>query len=521
MKKWTFLLALATIPMFILLAQSTEAIAQPAGEVKLTAPMYGYERWIPRVESMHASDVMNLLFDPLVGTTPDGKMSSKHGIAQKWEMSPDALTWTFYLRKGVRFHDGTELTAKDVKFSLDQFALPDSTSGYADRIRKAIKTVEIKDSYTVVVRCKEPTLFLLGLISNISGLEGMILPKDYFEKGGAAQFQKRPLGSGPYRFHSAVSGSFIKLEATDRHWREGVPRYKYMTFLIIPEESSRIAMLKTGEADITRVSRERVKEVIDAGLQMITKEEGTVVHLNANMPWTSPVFSDIRFRKALNLAIDREAIIKHIFGGLAQPVAMYPGPNLFVCGADSTLKPYPYNPQEARRLLKEGGYEGHEFTMASYTRSGCPEYPKVVETVAGYWEKVGLKPKIFMTEYATWREKEQAHKTQNTVSGQEGTSSPECGEQVGRLVRYFYSKSVWSVAKIPELDAKFDRMLKSLDTSEVNKIMGDIYRYVYDNHLMIPVCVTDDMIATTKRIPKWDPGLRRNERNINALIRQP
>ena len=102
----------------------------------------------------------------------------------------------------------------------------------------------------------------------------MVVPKDYYERVGKDEFAKRPIGSGPYKWHSQMVGSFIKLEATDKHWRDGVPKYKYMTYLIIPEESTRIAMLRTGEADIARISREAVKEALSAGLNVITKENG-------------------------------------------------------------------------------------------------------------------------------------------------------------------------------------------------------------------------------------------------------
>ena len=143
------------------------------------------------------------------------------------------------------------------------------------------------------------------------------MPKDYYERVGKDQFMKKPIGTGPYKWHSQVVGSYIKLEATEKHWRDGVPRYKYVTFLNVPEESTRIAMLKTGEADITRISRERIKEVLDAGLKVISKKDSAAIVFHCLMQWATPAFSDIRFRKALNLAIDREAIIKNILGGRA------------------------------------------------------------------------------------------------------------------------------------------------------------------------------------------------------------
>ena len=121
--------------------------------------MYPFPAW----SVLAGLDWLKLLYDPLVGTTPDGKLSPEHGLATKWEMTPDGLTWTFYLRKGVKFHDGVELTAKDVKFSLEQVMLPDSTSGISDEIRQTVRLIEIKDPYTLVVHCKKPSIFLHSL----------------------------------------------------------------------------------------------------------------------------------------------------------------------------------------------------------------------------------------------------------------------------------------------------------------------------------------------------------------------
>ena len=127
--KWMSLLAGVVVLVMILLTGYQPVVAAPpTGEVKTVAPMFGNEIPIPYLEMSHANDWMQLLYDHLVGCTPEGKFSPDLGLANKWEMSPDGLTWTFYLRKGVKFHDGVELTAKDVKFSIEQFMLPDSVS---------------------------------------------------------------------------------------------------------------------------------------------------------------------------------------------------------------------------------------------------------------------------------------------------------------------------------------------------------------------------------------------------------
>ena len=514
---------LVTVSVFITIliaGYQPVAAAPPTGEVKSVAPMWGNGIPIPYLEITQASDWMHLLYDFLVAQDPDGELTPNLSLAHKWEMSADALTWTFYLRKGVKFHDGVELTAKDVKFSIEQIMSPDSVSTNAAAIRKDVKSVDVKDPYTVVIHCKKPSIFLPALLSNEQGLDGMVVPKDYFEKVGRDQFAKRPIGSGPYKWHSSMVGSFVKLEATENHWIYGVPRYKYMSYLVIPEESTQIAMLRAGEADIARISRTAVKEALSAGLNVVTKENAAVVQFVPAMQWASPVFSDIRFRKALNLAIDKEAIIEHIFAGLAKPVVFFPGSNISAIGGDPGLRRYPYDPKEAARLIKEGGWEGYEFTLVSYPRAGCPEFPMLVEAVAGYWERIGLKPKIRLMEYATFRKLWDGRKTQNTVWGADEALSPTVSALLPKFQDRWYFKYPRSSVNIPELNGRFDKIETSRDISEVAKLLGEIWRYTYDQYLAIPICETPDKLASAKRIPKWDPGRRRNDRNYYDLIRQ-
>jgi peptide/nickel transport system substrate-binding protein len=520
LKLMTFWVAVGVLMVIVLTPNHPVVAAPPMGEVKTVAPMFGNGIPIPYLEITHGNDWLQLLYDHLVGCTPEGKFSPDLGLANKWEMSPDGLTWTFYLRKGVKFHDGVELTAKDVKFSIERFMLPDALSDDAAFIRRDVKSIEAKDPYTLVIHCKQPAIFLLNNFNNMEGTGGMVIPKDYYEKVGKDEFAKRPIGSGPYKWHSQMQGSFIKIEATEKHWRDGVPRFKYMTYLIIPEEFTRIAMLRTGEADITRISKEGVREALNSGLKVITKDNGAVVVLQPNMQWTSPVFSDIRFRKALNLSIDKEAIIKQLFSGLAKPIAMWPGPNIFAVGSDLMLKPYPYDPQEARQLIKEGGWEGYEFTLISYDRPGCPEFPRVVEALAGYWQQIGLKPKVRISEWGIWRQSLRDRKTQNTIHGMESTTNPEVGALLIKFMEKWYFKNVLSMVNIPELNEKFEKIEKSVDVAEISRLLSEIYRYAYDHYLMVPICEIPEKIATRKEIPKWDPGLRRADRNYYDLIKQ-
>ncbi len=521
-KKCVVLLTGVAVLTMIMLAGYEPAAGAPKEEVKTAAATFGNEIPIPRLEYNHSNDWMLLLYDNLVGSTDDGKLSPEMGLAKKWEMSPDGLTWTFYLRTGVKFHDGVELTAKDVKFSLEQVMLPDSKTGNGGVFRQAIKSMEVKDPYTLVIQCKKPFLFLAEFLSDIEGMDIVIIPKDYYEKVGQDQFMKRPIGSGPYRWHSQMVGSYIKLESTGKkHWRDGVPRYKYMTYLLIPEESIRIAMLKTGEADIAMVSREGVKDVLGAGLKVVPKQGDAMVCFYPNMQWTSPAFSDIRFRKALNLAIDKEAIIKHILGGMGTPVATLPGNVAMTCGGDRKLKPYPYEPEQAKRLIKEGGYEGHEFDVPVFDRAEFPEYPKVAEAVLGYWQKIGLKPKIFMTRFDAWRERWMARKTQNTIMGVDTSVVPGCNGMLRTYEQKLYSKSPRTHVNNSYLDERIGKILSSVNLDEVEKLTGEIYRYAYDQYLVVPICDLNGVMAATKQIPAWDPGLRRRDGNYRGLIRQP
>ncbi|HSF33402.1 MAG TPA: ABC transporter substrate-binding protein, partial [Candidatus Tectomicrobia bacterium] len=323
------------------------AAVKPTGELRIASAFLGAQRLIPwaEVPSGGIKQPLLLIYDTLVGCTDDGKIAAESGIAQRWEESSDKLSWTFWLRKGVLFHDGTELTAEDVKFSIDSLFDPKAVAPLLGPAKAAFKEAEVKDPTTLVIHLKQPAIFLPWNFSCATGSEGMILPKKYFQQVGPDGFARAPIGSGPYRVAKNAIGAAIQLEALDQHWRDGVPKYKTITFMLVPEESTRLAQLRTGEADIIAVSREKVPEVKAAGFNVYSKLNDQVVAVYMQQQWDPVPIADKRVRQALNLAIDKEAIMKFVFAGQGVPTPMYPiGTYGVAGGADATLEPYRYDP---------------------------------------------------------------------------------------------------------------------------------------------------------------------------------
>ena len=184
----------AALTFFGTLSSITALAAdKSSGELRIAFAFLGAQRMIPWVEvpSGGIKQYQIFIYDYLVGCTDDGQLSANHGIAQSWEESADKLQWTFKLRPNVRFHDGTALTADDVKFSIDSVLDPKAV-GLLGPARAAFKEVEVKDAATVVIHLHQPVIFLPWNFSCATGSEGMILPSKYFQHVGADVSPKIP-----------------------------------------------------------------------------------------------------------------------------------------------------------------------------------------------------------------------------------------------------------------------------------------------------------------------------------------
>jgi peptide/nickel transport system substrate-binding protein len=496
---------------------------KPTGELRIAMAGIGVMRPIPWQETPFSKGYLTLLYDFLVGANPDGSLSTANGAAEKWEMSPDGTTWTFTLRKGITFHDGTELTAEDVKWSLEMVTKPESISANAARLRNAFKEIEVVDPYTLVIRTQKTDLWLAQDLSMAAGYEGIILPKKYYEQVGADGFAAKAVGSGPYKWVKGLAGSYIELEAVDRHWAEGVPKYKKLTYKVVPEENTRIAMVQTGEADIISASRERVPDLQARGLNVFVKERGSVMGCYFHQQWEGHPVGDKRVRQALNLAINREEIAKFIFGGQAKLMALYPmGSFSVAAGADPELQPYPYDPAKAKQLLAEAGYpNGFETTIYAYAREDVPEMTRLVEALAGYMAKIGVKLNIFSTEYPVARTRRITGKMPGHISclGTPNRSHP--GDLLTLISTLHHSSSRLTDHKVPELDALIEAGQAAKTEQEAKKIIGDIHRWLYNDYATLPIAEASiPFVADPKKVTKWDLGRTLYDNNDRDLIRR-
>jgi peptide/nickel transport system substrate-binding protein len=369
---------------------------------------FGNENFIPWNSSLGTAKMCDLVYDLLI-YWDHAKHTFIPGLAESWDVSPDAMTLTYHLRKGVQWHDGWgEFTSEDVKYNFQMHASPKSI-GKVSQCRR-IESMDTPDPYTLIVHFKNPypTFFADLSIGNSGVMQGFISRK-YVETVGEDAAGQKPIGTGPYKLIDSKSGDYFKFEALDNHWRV-VPEFKTLTMRLIAETSTLVAALKTKEIDLAELSVEQLADLKAAGIatevspvggypllvslggMVIPEDKRYDAALHNKDPW-----ADVKVRKAMSMAIDREAIAKAIYAGYAYPI----GVPLESPGSDKYQ--YPYDPAGAKQLLKDAGYpDGFSFKAMSYVYPSAPETPRLMEALCGYWQQIGLSPKITSIDYASY-----------------------------------------------------------------------------------------------------------------------
>ncbi|MCK4823420.1 ABC transporter substrate-binding protein, partial [bacterium] len=334
------------------------------------------------------------MYDFIIGVDKDGKFDPKQSVAYRWENSSDQMTWTLYIREGIKFHNGDPLTNEDVKYTLEQAASKKNNAGSRTDFMARIDRIETAPPNKVILHLKKPWPTFVYYLSTLATAEGMIQPKKYIEEKGDDYFMTHPIGSGPYKFYEWKEGVHVKFVAQDSHWRVGVPKYKYLTFKLMPEEGTRDAALRSGEVDVIAVSLARTRALKEAGFTIQQKKDGLYVGLMWLQDFR-PEFptNKAKVRQAIIYAINKDEIVQQILMGHGKVVGT--APSMFTWAIEYKTYPLtPYDPKRAKQLLAEAGYP-KGFTMYIYSFvTKLPEANLINEAIASYWEAIGVKTKI-------------------------------------------------------------------------------------------------------------------------------
>ncbi len=412
--------------LFLILAlplAAAPALAADAGKtLRYAAGSFGEESMDPTRTSISASlGLVGPLWDWLTEIDAAGKLTP--GLALSWKAGADGKSWTFKLRPGVKFHDGSEMTADDVQFTLmEGFRRPKAKASRVRQFRKGIKDVQVVDRHTVTVVTAKPWPTFPYDMSFQPGIEGIVLPKAYIKEVGWDGFAQKPVGTGPWKFVKHEVGNFIEFEAVKDHWRAS-PNFDRLRTVLVKEASTRVAMLKTGQVDVARISLDEVQEVSKAGFKIAEDPQPTSVriHLYATYYDKAGPVKDVRVRQALNLAVNKQEIVDTLLYGKGKPAAVFPSSPISI-GYPADLKPYPYDPAKAKKLLAEAGYpNGFSIKLFALPTGGFTQYLQLAEIVAGYWEAIGVKTSIVPTDIGAFRPLYIANPQSPKIVGQAGT----------------------------------------------------------------------------------------------------
>src|SRR5438445_8303230 len=380
-----------------------EVFAQctPTGEAVMAWPVTIAPSWFDPATLPPQITPFGMLFalhDAMVRPLPGQKMGL--GLAEAWTESPDGLTYEFKLRRGLKFHNSDAVTAEDVKFSFERYK-----GAGARELSARVRQVEIVDPLTVRFVLKEPWPDFMTFYGTTATAAGIVVPKKYLTQVGDDGFRKQPIGAGPYRFVSHTPWVEVVLEANAGYWRR-VPTVKRLVMKSVPEGTTRVAMLKKGEADMAFLLDGPDAENVtrDARLSLVATRHASAMWIEFAEQWDakSP-WHDRRLRLAVNHALDRRAISETACLGYCPSVGVIVPPVM-----DYALKvePPPYDPQKAKQLLAEAGYP-HGFDAGDFTP--LPGFSIAGEAAVNYLNAVGIRTRMRVMEraafYAAWQEK--------------------------------------------------------------------------------------------------------------------
>jgi peptide/nickel transport system substrate-binding protein len=429
--------------------------------------------------------ILYAIHDALVRPLPGQKMGNS--LAVSWEESPDGLAYEFKLREGLKFHNGDAVTAEDVKFSFERY------KGTGSReLNARVRQVEIIDPLSVRFVLKEPWPDFMTSYGTTATAAGIVVSKRYLAEVGDEGFRKRPIGVGPYKFVSHTPGVEVVLEANPGYWRQ-VPSVKRLIMRSVSEGTTRVAMLKKGEADMAFLLEGPDAESVtrDGRLSLAATRHASAMWIEFADQWDpkSP-WHDRRVRLALNHALDRRMISETACLGYCPALGIIVPP---VMDFALQVEPPLYDPEKAKQLLAEAGYptgfDAGDFTpLTGFSTAG--------EAAVNYLNAVGIRVKMRTMEraafYAAWQEKK--------LRGLFLTAAGNSGNAATRIEAFVYSKGSHAYGGYSDIDELFQQQARERDPMKREGLLHHIQQLTIDRVMFAPIWSTRVLIGIGPRV---------------------
>lgn len=514
--------AVAGAAMLLAAVVARDAVAQDSPSHGGTL-VYGVESEIPWYDPHVVfggsnKRVVLQIFEGLVDrdrTKPDQVPPLVPRLAESWEVSDDGTVYTFRLRQGVTFHDGTPFNAGAVVFNFRRVIDPEfefykeGTDSLRNGPYRYLTEVRAVDDYTVELVLDRPWGHFIDQLSTTlpSGLPLMMSPASVQEWGNE-DVNLHPVGTGPFALEEYDPGVKTVLVRNEDYWNDPLPYLDRIIFFVTSEASTRVTALESGEVEmITAIPPDRVQDLVDAGFKVIMPDRMNLVWF-FSLNQDDEHLSDVRVRQAINHAIDRERLASELLQDTALPVwKMVPGTSaLFEEGAQA----YPYDPERAKALLAEAGYpDGFETAIQVPTGGSYMIDPVgIAQWVQRDLAAVGIDARIESSDWVTylghWIDGLQPGVAANVMAW--GTDYSEFW-----AVDVMGSEAFGNTGHIndPEIDAWFTEYQEATDPDEALEVARKIFDRVSDQAYFVPIVTDRVPIATTQRVmgieavPDW------------------
>ncbi|SOY89427.1 ABC transporter substrate-binding protein [Cupriavidus taiwanensis] len=456
-------------------------------------------------------NVSEHIFDSLTKMDPDSRIIP--GLAESWKLVNN-LTWEFKIRKGVKFHDGTELTAEDVIWSLDRPATIQNSPGKFDVYTKAIVNKKIIDKHTIQLTTSQPYPLMLNDLTSI-----FIVQKKATQGLGSDDFAqgKGMIGTGPFKFVSYARDDRVELVRNNDYWGNK-PAWDKVTLRFIPNPATRLAALLSGDVQaIENVPTPDLPKVRnDPKLAFFSKISHRVIYLyfdakrdkspyvttKEGAPLDKNPLKDTRVRNAISMAINRQGIKDRLMEGLSEPTNNLVPPTLF--GYNPNLKTVKYDPEGAKKLLAEAGFPNGFGVTLHTPNNRYVNDEKIAQTIAQNLTRIGIATKVEGMPMATYSSKGIKHEWSFGLLGW-GAQTGEVSSPLRALLACEDSKkgfgtTNWGEYCNPKMDVVLEKALSTVDDTERSKLLQEATAIAINDGGIIPIHQQVTTWATQKGI---------------------